>query len=82
MILKKEPKLSAANIPEVGEVLNAISAVPNCCITKIPEIAIPIKDMYGNASLLFGEIRSKRTIATKVAAIVISGLMKIKSEIM
>lgn len=81
MILKKDPKLSAANIPKDGEVLNANSAVPNCCITKTPAIVIPSKDIYGRAVLLFGEIRSTRTINTKVAAIAISGLMKIKSEI-
>ena len=81
MILKKDPKLSAANIPEEGEVLNANSAVPNCCTTKIPAIAIPSKDIYGRAVLLFGEIRSTSMINTKVAAMAISGLMKIKSEI-
>ncbi len=81
MILKKDPKLSAANIPEEGEVLNANSAVPNCCITKTPAIAIPSNDIYGRAVLLFGEIRSTSTINTKVAAMAISGLMKIKSEI-
>ena len=81
MILKKEPKLSAANIPEEGEVLNANSAVPNCCTTKTPAIAIPSKDMYGRAILFFGEIRSTSTINTKETAMVISGLMKIKSEI-
>jgi hypothetical protein len=81
MILKKDPKLSAANIPEEGEVLNANSAVPNCCTTKTPAIAIPSNDIYGRAVLLFGEIRSTRTINTKVAAIAISGLIKTKSEI-
>ena len=82
MILKKEPKSSAANIPEEEEVLNANSAVPNCCTTKTPAIAIPSKDKYGRTLLLFGEIRSTSTINTKVAAMAISGLMKIKSEIM
>jgi hypothetical protein len=81
MILKKEPKSSAANIPEEDEVLNANSAVPNCCSTKTPATAIPIKDMIGRTFLLFGEIRSMSTINTKVAAIAISGFMKIKSEI-
>jgi len=81
MSLKKEPKLSAANIPEEEEVLNANSAVPNCCTTKTPAIAIPSKDMNGRSLLLFGEIRSTSTINTKVAAMAISGLMKTKSEI-
>lgn len=81
MILKKDPKLSAANIPEEEEVLNANSAVPNCCITKTPAIAIPSKDIYGRAVLLFGEIRSTSTINTKVAAMAISGWIKTKSEI-
>ena len=75
MILKKDPKLSAANIPEEEEVLNANSAVPNCCTTKTPAIAIPNKDKNGRADLLFGEIRSTSTINTKVAAMAISGLM-------
>ena len=81
MILKKDPKLSAANIHEEEEVLNANSAVPNCCTAKTPAIAIPSKDKNGRTFLLFGEIRSTSTINTKVAAMAISGLMKIKSEI-
>ena len=81
MILKKEPKLSAANIPEDEEVLNANSAVPNCCTTKTPATAIPSKDKNGKTVLLFGEIKSTSTIKTKVTAIAISGLIKTKSEI-
>jgi len=79
MILKKEPKLSAANIPENDEVLE-ISLIPNCWITKTPDITIPSKDKYGRKLLLFGEIRSTRTINTNVVAIAISGLMKTKSD--
>ena len=81
MILKNEPKLSATNIPEEEEVLNANSDVPNCCTTNTPAIAIPSNDKKGKAVLLFGTIRSTSTINTKVAAMAISGLMKIKSEI-
>ena len=78
--LKNAPKESATIIPDaLKELVNAGECIPNCSITKKTVTINPRIDKQGSIFLFLCQIKSKRTINTKVIEITISGFKYTRS---